>query len=234
MAEEFRTEEEQVEALKRWWQENGKSTIIAIVLALAGSLGWQSWQQRTSDQAEAASTVYQSMLDAINVSGGGVASADQEVTVRHLADTLKADFSGTTYAHFAALHLAKLAVNEEDLITAEAELRWVLNSGPDADMQRVVQLRLARVVAAAGDPDSALAMLRGEKVGAYSAAYAEAEGDIQQQLGNVDAALEAYQRAAALQLESGVTAPTLDLKLQAIAQSRESLAGMPELVTSED
>ncbi|MCX2981740.1 tetratricopeptide repeat protein [Halieaceae bacterium IMCC14734] len=234
MAEEFRTEEEQVEALKKWWQDNGKSTIAVIVLALAGSLGWQSWQQRTGEQAEAASTVYQSMLDAINVSGGNVASAEQEVTVRHLAGTLKTDFSGTTYAHFAALHLAKLAVSEEDLVTAEAELRWVLNSGPDTDMQRVVQLRLARVVAAAGDPDSALSMLRGENVGTYSAAYAEAEGDIQQQLGNLDAAVEAYRRAAALQLDSGATAPILELKLQAIAQLREPQATIPELVTSED
>jgi predicted negative regulator of RcsB-dependent stress response len=231
MAEEFRTEEEQVEALKRWWQENGKSTIAVIVLALAGSLGWQSWQQRMQDQAEAASTVYQSMLDAIQVSGAAAASPDQEATVRHLAGTLKADFSGSTYAQFAALHLAKLAVNAEDLATAEAELRWVLNSGPEADLQRVAQLRLARVVAAAGNPESALTMLRGENAGAYAAAYAEAEGDIQQQLGNADAALEAYQRAAELHLDSGQSAPTLELKLQALGQAQTATA---EFAASED
>lgn len=230
MAEEFRTEEEQVEALKKWWQENGKSTIAVIVLALAGSLGWQSWQERVQEQSEAASTVYQSMLDAINVTGGGAASPDQEATVRHLAGTLKTDFSGTTYAHFAALHLAKLAVNDGDLATAESELRWVLNSGPDADLQRVTQLRLARVVAAAGNPVAALTMLQGETVGTYAAAYAEAEGDIQQQLGDAGAALEAYQRAAALQLDSGTESPTLELKLQALAQLQAATA---ELAASE-
>ena len=33
--EEYRTEEEQVEALRRWWNENGRSTIVAIIVALA-------------------------------------------------------------------------------------------------------------------------------------------------------------------------------------------------------
>ena len=34
--ESYGTEEEQVEALRRWWNENGRSTIAIIVLALAG------------------------------------------------------------------------------------------------------------------------------------------------------------------------------------------------------
>ena len=32
------TEEEQIEALKRWWDENGKQTILAIVLTLVAIL----------------------------------------------------------------------------------------------------------------------------------------------------------------------------------------------------
>ena len=36
--EAYRTEEEQVEALQRWWDENGRSTILAVVVALAALL----------------------------------------------------------------------------------------------------------------------------------------------------------------------------------------------------
>ena len=42
--EEYRTEEEQVEALRRWWDENGRSTIAAIVIALSVGFGWQAWK----------------------------------------------------------------------------------------------------------------------------------------------------------------------------------------------
>ena len=31
----MRTEEEQVEALKRWWQENGKTLLLTLAVALA-------------------------------------------------------------------------------------------------------------------------------------------------------------------------------------------------------
>ena len=37
--ESYRTEEEQVEALKRWWDENGRSTMTAVVLALVAGFG---------------------------------------------------------------------------------------------------------------------------------------------------------------------------------------------------
>ena len=48
--EQYRTEEEQVEALRRWWNENGKSTVAVIVIALAAGLGWQAWQRESGNQ----------------------------------------------------------------------------------------------------------------------------------------------------------------------------------------
>ena len=58
----YRTEEEQVEAIKRWWSENGKGVIAAVVIGVLGSVGWQSWQDRQVSQAEAASGIYQELL----------------------------------------------------------------------------------------------------------------------------------------------------------------------------
>ena len=65
----YQSEEEQVEALRKWWQENGKSTMAAIVVALAASFGWQSWKEHRSTQAEIASSVYQDMLEVVSVAG---------------------------------------------------------------------------------------------------------------------------------------------------------------------
>ena len=57
------TEEEQIEALKRWWEENGKQTILGIALIVGGYFGWQAWTDHSEEQASAASLTYQEMLD---------------------------------------------------------------------------------------------------------------------------------------------------------------------------
>ncbi len=215
--ESYRTEEEQVEALRKWWQDNAKSTIAAIVVALAGGYGWQAWQQHSTQQAEAASAVYQNLLDAVNVASAGQPLTDEQVaTARHLAGQLKDQYGNSSYAQFAALQLARLAVNDNDLADAEAELRWVLTQNPQPDLQRVAQLRLARVVASQGDSDAALKMLMVD-AGAYAAAYAEARGDIYLQMQQTQQALSAYQEAAELNLLAGSNnSGNLDLKLQSL------------------
>jgi predicted negative regulator of RcsB-dependent stress response len=217
VVEAYRTEEEQVEALRKWWQENSKSTIAAIVLALSASFGWQAWQKNSTAQTEMASSVYQNMLEAVNNLTGAPAGPGQAATVRHLAETLKTDYSGSTYAQFAALHLAKMAVAEEDLDAAEQQLRWVLSAGPVAEIQQLTRLRLARVVAAKGDTSAALAMLDTEDSGTYAAAYAEVEGDVYMQLGQPDQARSAYERASLLLLsDGGAVSQSLGLKLEAL------------------
>jgi predicted negative regulator of RcsB-dependent stress response len=217
VVESYRTEEEQVEALRKWWQENSKSIFAAIALALAASFGWQSWQDHRSTQAESASAVYQDMLDAVNVLTAAPAGAEQAATVRHLAGTLKTDYPGSTYAQFAALHLAKMAVAENDLDTAEEELRWVLTTGPAQEIKQLTQLRLARVKAAQGDTTTALAILETEDSGSYAASYAEVEGDVYMQLGESDQARAAYERASSLALAVGSTASrSLQLKLESL------------------
>ena len=70
-----------------------------------------------------------------------------------LAEQLKADYSGSTYAQFAALHLARVAVAQNDLAEAQAQLRWVLGKADKgSDTAQIAQLRLARVLAASGEP----------------------------------------------------------------------------------
>jgi predicted negative regulator of RcsB-dependent stress response len=99
-----------------------------------------------------------------------------------------------------------MAVNSGDLAGAEEELRWVLAMADGgSDLQRIAQLRLARVVAARGEPDSALAMLA-DPDPAYAASYAMARGDILLGAGRDGEALEAFERAAAT-LDAGAPLP---------------------------
>ncbi len=209
--EQYRTEEEQVEALRKWWNENGRSTIAAIVIAVAAGFGWNTWQGRQQEVAEIASDTYQAMLQELGTGGAAAAQA--------LGQQLKTEFSGSTYAQFAALHLARLAVERDDLAAAESELRWALGKADaGSDIAQVAQLRLARVLAAGGSGEQALSILDQADAGTYQAAYAVARGDILLQLGRDTEAGEAYASARVLASRGGapVNLATLDQKIQSL------------------
>ena len=41
---DYETEEEQIEALKDWWRENGNSLLIGVAVALVAVFGFRGWQ----------------------------------------------------------------------------------------------------------------------------------------------------------------------------------------------
>ncbi len=189
-----RTEEEQIEALKNWWNENGTSLLITIALALAGVFGYQAWQRNTVSQGEAASAIYQDMLEAAIDDPFGESTDKQIATARSLAQTLKTDFASSSYAKFAALHVAKLAVEEDDLDSAEIELRWVLDHDVETSLELITRLRLARVLWANGNPEAALASIENVEAAGYTSAYEETKGDLYLELDRPKDARSAYQK----------------------------------------
>ena len=40
---EYETEEQQVEALKDWWKQNGLAVIGGAVLGVSALIGWRGW-----------------------------------------------------------------------------------------------------------------------------------------------------------------------------------------------
>ncbi|MDX1713508.1 MAG: tetratricopeptide repeat protein, partial [Halomonas venusta] len=78
---ELRSEEEQLEVIKRWWKENGTSLIAGAVLAAAGVFGWNAWQNYQEGQAEAASVRYQQL---VNMTAGNTLADDQLANAREL------------------------------------------------------------------------------------------------------------------------------------------------------
>ena len=215
MSQEYSTDEEQVEALKRWWRENGKSTVISIVIAISGVFAWQGWQKQQQADVEAASAIYQNMLTVVE---SQPMTDDQRATANHLAETLKKDFSNSSYARFAGFYKAKFAVEKNDLDTAETELRWVLESNPSTEISLQAKLRLARVLYAKQELDAALAIIPADGLG-YSAAFEELRGDIYNAKGEVSQARLAYQKAKDLnqQADSPVSNPLLNLKAEQLA-----------------
>ena len=164
-------EEEQLEAISQWWQENRVSVIAAVVLTLGGTIGWSQYEDYISENAVAAADAYDSLLQE-RESG----EAAEELAL--ISAGLRESHAGETFADFASLQVAAAAVEAGNLVLARAELESVMASVElDSTLGQLVQLRLARVMAASGDEAGAVAILV-QGSSSFPASYAEALGDI--------------------------------------------------------
>lgn len=208
------TEEEQLEALKRWWSENGTSTVVGVALAVSGYLGWGFWQDKQQADAEAASSSYQTLMEAVVAEPGQALSEEKSATANHLADELKAQHGDSLYASQAALFKAKLAVESDDLTAAAAELEWVIAQNVEPSMTLLTRSRLARVQLDLGEHDKALATVADANSGSFKALFAEIRGDVLLAQGKDSEARAAYQLAADnLIPEQAGRRPLLEMKI---------------------
>lgn len=218
-----KTEEEQVEALKNWWDENGTQLLIGIVVVLAGVFGYRYWDSSTQETAEMASRLYEDLVQVADVGPFDEISSEDQATAEFIASQLTTDYSKTTYAHFASMHMAKLAVNAGDLDGAEAALRWSMDNGVDETIRPIVNERLARVLFAKEDYEGALQQLDKGAAGAHVRSYEELRGDIYIAMDRTEDARMAYERAVAA-AENPDAFPYLQMKLHDIPDPKKSIA----------
>ena len=203
---EVRTDEEQVEALKAWWKDNGKSLVIMIVVALVAVYGFKAWQQQTLEKSENASALYQQLVDVVVPTPG--ANIDENLaTAKHLVKTLKADYADSEYSKLAALLMAKMAVNAKDLAKAEQELDWLLSVAKKPLLVSVANIRKAQILAEQKKYPQALAALENVQLASLKMQAIELEGDIYLAQGEKLKARTAYEQAMALNTEN--TAPAI-------------------------
>jgi predicted negative regulator of RcsB-dependent stress response len=209
------SDEEQIEELKAWWAENGNSLVITIVLALAVVFGYRAWQNSEAEAAEAASTLYESISVAVRDAPATAPSAEVLTSLRSLGNQLKTDYPDSTYAHFGALHMAKIAADRKEYETAEIELMWMLDNDVDGILEPVARMRLALVLVEQDRADEALQMLSVDiELGAHAVSWHETQGDIYYKMGDNENARDAYQTAVDLLSEDDSPRPMLMAKLQ--------------------
>jgi len=203
-------EEEQLEAISQWWQENRVSVIAAVVLTLGGTIGWSQYEDYISENAVAAADAYDSLLQE-RESG----EAAEELAL--ISAGLREWHAGETFADFASLQVAAAAVEAGNLVLARAELESVMASVElDSTLGQLVQLRLARVMAASGDEAGAVAILV-QGSSSFPASYAQALGDIHLAAGREAEALLAYESAQTESLALGGQLGLVDLKVSGLS-----------------
>ena len=212
----FASDEEQIEALQKWWKENGNSLLIGVGIVLVVFFGGRAWQSARLDVTHTASDLYQQIADTV------IASPELEVeTIGEMIELnrqLRAEHGDTIYARFAALMMARLYVQQDNLDSAEEQLRWILDNPElgfmqkaDPELALTARLRLARIQLAKGQYNEALTTLAVIDAGSMSGAYAEAQGDIYMAQGMTEEARSAYQSALDL---APAELPLLQLKLE--------------------
>jgi predicted negative regulator of RcsB-dependent stress response len=216
------SEQEQWENLKRWVRTNGPQVLMLTALGLIGLYGWRWWQTRGEEQAQAASAMYQSIL----------VRFDQEQVDDGVAliDTLRAEYPKSPYVAAADMVAARLYVESNQLDKAAEALQRVAETAVDEKLRPVAQVRLARVQAAQGDYDAALATLGDQPLGAQEPARLEARGDILLARGDQAGALASYEEARQLHPGGGDAddwAGLLELKIADVKASLPDSAEQP-------
>ncbi|MDA8382020.1 MAG: tetratricopeptide repeat protein [Betaproteobacteria bacterium] len=180
-------EQEQIDALKAWWKRYGNwvsLAFLAVALAVAGTQGWNIYQNRQASRA----AVLFANLEAF-------AQAGDVHAVRQTAGTLMAHYRLTAYASRAALIAAAANDHANDTRSAAAQLHWVLDHTSEAPLRAVARLRLAGLLLDEKHYRQAQQLLAAGQDKAYASLYHDLEGDVAVAAGNVAAARTAYQAA---------------------------------------
>lgn len=217
---DMRTDEEQAEALKKWWSENGKSLLTSVVIVAAGWFGWNNYQANQQATAEAASQLYSQLVEQAALPQAQQTDASR-AEMQLLAERLVNDFDGTAYAQFGSLFIARLAADAGDFDSAAEALQQVVNSAEQGPIKFTAQARLALVLTQLERFDDALAAVATVPDPAYQAQFEEARGDVYWRQGKADEALAAYEKALQAAQENGAGAQLLQRKIDHLSSTGE-------------
>lgn len=203
---DHQTEEQQVEAIKAFWSENGNSIIAGLVLGFAGFIGFGYYKDTKLQQELNTSESYQNLVE--------LAGTDQEAYIA-AGEKFIEENAESSYSPLTALSLAKEAASHKDWAKAEGYLSTAVAQSKDAGVKAIATIRLARVQIELAAYEKAIKTLSATLPESFLVAAEEIKGDAYLKLENVDLARTAYQKAID---SSEQVDPSLQMKLDDLAQ----------------
>lgn len=197
-------ERDQVEQLKKWWNQYGLIGILTIVLGVGGNYAWTYYQSRQVEHAQNASIVYEQMK-------GSLAKNDiNEFKTR--ANYILENYKKTPYAALASFTLSSEALKENKLEDAKYYLKFVLDNHNKTHLRQIARIRMARILLAQQAYNDALSTLAKVDDKTFMPMIEEVRGDVYLAQGDSKKANLAYK--SALETLSTGDNPVLRMKYE--------------------
>ncbi len=212
---ELLTDDEKVEIIKKWWRDNGMAVIVGILIGLGAIFGWRAWVGHQDRVRENANLTFEELLVFLNREDEESAQSAEKAAKR-----LTKKYKRTPYAALTHLAIAQMRLDEDDPKGAIAALRTAAKQAPAPGLSQLAALRLARLLIAQQDFNSATKVIdRYDDGGAFSADFTALRGDIAAAKNRPDEARAAWQQA----LDNGASGlHLLELKLDNLSLAADS------------
>jgi predicted negative regulator of RcsB-dependent stress response len=199
------TDKEQIEEIKKWWNDYGKAIAIAVIIGLVIGFGWRYWSRYRTAEEDTASAMYQAMLQATSKEQAGPAFA--------YAEQIQQKYGSTVYASMASLMAGRIAVITKKYSEASTMLSWVIQNGKIPAYKQIARIRDARVLLQLKEPQLAMKVLATVDDNNFAPLISNVKGEIYLAENNSKAANAAFEKAKSGYQAAGLQNPFLELRL---------------------
>jgi predicted negative regulator of RcsB-dependent stress response len=213
MAEEYLTDDEQLEAVKRAFSEYAPWILGGVVLGVGGWFGIQYYRSHQNALAMQAAEQFTQMTTALQMNDGQKSL--------QIANGLIKNYPRSPYADQAQLTIARIDVDSGKPADAVAPLTEVMNNSKDGELKQIARLRLARILIDQGKADDAIKTLAQGTPGSFVGRYHEVHGDALYAKKDIPGAIAEY-KAALGSSDGGADAALLQLKLADLASNEKA------------
>lgn len=180
-------EQEQVDALKAWWKDNGKTVLLTCALVVGGIVASQAWQSYKANKRTEAAAMYSELMKQ--------AASNDPKRINDAAAAVTDKYSSSAYAPRAALLAAQVNIQAKDNARAKTQLQWVIDHADEDGLKHLARLKLVSVLLDEKNFAEALKILEAPHPDSFVGLYADLKGDVLSAEGKSEEARAAYQQA---------------------------------------
>jgi predicted negative regulator of RcsB-dependent stress response len=216
MAEEYLTDDEQLEAVKHAFVEYAPWLVGGVLVGAAAFFGYRYFQSYTEERAYRAAGQFSAMTAALQI--------NDRTKFRQIAAGLIQDYPSSPYADQAQLTLARIDVEDGHADRATAPLMKVMQDSKDTELRQIARLRLARIQIDQGKADEAITTLAETPPPGFASRYHDVRGDAYFAKKDSARALAEYEAALAAGDAGGMDVSLLELKIQDLGAAPAAVA----------